>query len=56
MDKDILSGGREGVVFRQGDCVTRPANPWTLSLQYFLSFLHMQGVDYVPITYGFNEV
>ena len=53
-EKQLLTGGREGKIAREKDCVIRPANPWTPHVHAFLTYLHAQGLDCVPRPMGVN--
>lgn len=53
--KEVLSGGREGKIFREDDKVIRPSNAWTPHIHNFLRFLIEEGVTYIPQPYGINE-
>lgn len=55
MDKQILSGGREGKILRETDCVVRPGKVWTPYVQDFLRYLHEAGFTCVPRPYGIRE-
>ena len=48
MQNEVLSGGREGKIFRQADCINRPANPWTADVHAFLRFLLENGFEAIP--------
>ena len=49
---EILSGGREGKIQKQGDRVLRPANVWSADVHKFLDFLIEDGFTNVPKPYG----
>ena len=55
MKNEALSGGREGKIFRQEDCIVRPANPWTKYVHAFLNFMIENGLDAIPHPMGFAE-
>ena len=55
MEKQILSGGREGKIVREADRVLRPGNAWTPYVHAFLGFLRENGVDNIPAPYGIRE-
>ena len=55
MDKQVLSGGREGKIVREADVVVRPANVWTPQVHAFLAFLRERGFPNVPAPYGIGE-
>ncbi|MBL1241425.1 MAG: aminoglycoside phosphotransferase family protein [OCS116 cluster bacterium] len=46
--KTQLPGGREGKIFKIGNLVSRPLNPWTPTIHAYLNHLHQQGIDFVP--------
>lgn len=52
---EVLSGGREGKIFKKGRQVIRPANPWTPHVQRFLQFLLEEGFQNIPQPYRINE-
>ena len=55
MEKQILSGGREGKIVREADRVLRPGNAWTPYVHAFLKYLRENGVDNIPVPYGIRE-
>lgn len=55
MTNEALSGGREGKIFRQENCIVRPANPWTKDVHAFLHYLIANGFTCVPHPMGFAE-
>lgn len=50
-----LSGGRKGQIFKQGNLVTRPLNPWTKTIHAYLNHLHHQGLAFVPLPHNIDE-
>lgn len=52
---EMLSGGREGKIFRQAEGIVRPANPWTAHVHDFLNYLLGQGFDCIPHPQGITE-
>ena len=48
IQNERLTGGREGKIFREADCVVRPANPWTHHVHDFLNYLIAGGFECVP--------
>ena len=55
IQNEMLSGGREGKIFRQEDCIVRPANPWTEHVHAFLNFMIDSGFDAIPHPVGVTE-
>lgn len=55
IQNEVLHGGREGKISKEEDKVIRPGNKWTSHVQSFLSFMHENGFNNVPIPYGINE-
>lgn len=54
-EQEILEGGREGKIFKKGDQIIRPANPWSADVHAFLNYLTKENFQYVPKPYGFTE-
>lgn len=54
-EKIELAGGREGKIFKQGNLVTRPLNPWTKTIHAYLRHLHGQGVKFVPLPHNIDD-
>lgn len=54
-NQEILSGGREGRIIKEGNKVIRPSNIWTLYIHEFLNFLIYNDFNNVPIPYGINS-
>ncbi|MBR6366668.1 MAG: phosphotransferase [Lachnospiraceae bacterium] len=52
---EVLSGGREGKIKKQGDRVYRPANVWSADVHKFLDFLIDNGFTNVPKPYGLTD-
>lgn len=50
-----LTGGREGKIFKQADCIVRPANLWTEHVHGFLNYLLERGFDCIPHPMGFTD-
>ena len=44
---ELLEGGREAI-YREGNYVLRPAQPWTEHVHRFLKYLHSKGFDKAP--------
>ena len=55
MDKQVLSGGRDGKIVKETDKVVRPGNAWTPCVHDFLIFMHENGFSNIPKPYGINE-
>ena len=53
--KEELIGGREGKIFRYGDCIIRPSNYWTKNVHDFLKYLNDKNFICVPTPYGINN-
>ena len=53
--KEILEGGREGKIFKQGNKIIRPANEWSPNVHKYLNFMREEGFQYVPKPHGFTE-
>ncbi len=43
-----LKGGRKGMIYKQGDVVFRPVNPWSSTIHRLLAHLHQQGFKACP--------
>lgn len=54
-EKTELVGGREGKIFKIGNLVSRPLNPWTPTIHAYLNHLHNQGIDFVPKPYSIDH-
>lgn len=52
MDKQVLSGGREGKIVKETDKVVRPGNAWTPYVHDFLTYMHENGFSNIPKPYG----
>ncbi|MGY3572362.1 phosphotransferase enzyme family protein [Vibrio paucivorans] len=48
MDKQELSGGRKGAIFKHGETVIRPLTQWSKSVHCFLDYLARNGFDAGP--------
>lgn len=55
MQNEMLSGGREGKIFKQADIIVRPANPWTRHVHGFLNYMVQKGFDCIPQPLGTTE-
>lgn len=55
IQKEVLSGGREGKIIKENNNVVRPSNLWTTYVHTFLKFMHENEFDNIPIPYGVNE-
>lgn len=55
IQNEMLTGGREGKIFRQEDCIVRPANPWTKHVHAFLNFVRKNGFDSIPQPVGCTD-
>lgn len=53
--EQILDGGREGKIKKNGDKVIRPANEWSADVHKFLTYLISESFSSVPEPYGFTE-
>ena len=53
--KTELTGGREGKIFKIGNLVSRPLNPWTPTIHAYLNHLHSQGINFVPKPHSINQ-
>ncbi|SFR57669.1 Phosphotransferase enzyme family protein [Anaeromicropila populeti] len=54
-EQEVLEGGREGKIFKQGEKIIRPANPWSINIHAFLDFLIKEQFQFVPKPFGFTE-
>lgn len=54
MDKQVLSGGREGKIVKEMDKVVRPGNAWTPYVHDFLTYMHENGFSNIPKPYGIS--
>lgn len=54
VDRQILSGGREGKIVKVTDHVVRPGNAWTPYVHDFLRFMDENGFVNIPKPYGMN--
>lgn len=54
-DKTELAGGRDGKIFKIGNLVSRPLNPWTATIHAYLNHLHNQAVDFVPKPHSIDQ-
>ncbi|PRO64510.1 aminoglycoside phosphotransferase family protein [Alkalicoccus urumqiensis] len=54
-ENDMLSGGREGEIYRRKQRVIRPAHAWTGQIHHFLQFLRSEGAAFVPEPFGINK-
>ena len=52
---EIIKGGREGKIKKQGDRIYRPANVWSADVHKFLNFLISEGFTNVPDPQGFTD-
>ncbi|GAM67933.1 hypothetical protein JCM19236_2088 [Vibrio sp. JCM 19236] len=50
-----LSGGRKGSIFKTGDAVKRPLNPWSSSVHKLLKAFEQQQIDGVPRVLGTDQ-
>ncbi|MEP4546964.1 MAG: aminoglycoside phosphotransferase family protein [Saccharospirillum sp.] len=50
-----LKSNREGAIYKDGNAVVRPINPWTKSTHLFLNHLSMKGVLGVPKVLEFDS-
>lgn len=48
IEKTELAGGRDGKIFKIGNVVSRPSNPWTITIHAYLNHLRANGIDFVP--------
>jgi len=55
MADEILTGGRDGVILRHGDRVTRPAGRWSKAIHALLHHIRARGFDAAPLPYGFDD-
>ncbi|MEZ8080551.1 aminoglycoside phosphotransferase family protein [Enterovibrio norvegicus] len=49
---EILNGGRDNAIFKQGNHVLRPLNPWSPSVHQLLTFLYNNGFHACPEVIG----
>lgn len=54
-NQEMLSGGREGKIIKEGNKVIRPSNIWTPYIHNFLSFLIENDFTHVPTPYSFDS-
>ena len=54
-NREELSGGRVGKIYKSNDLVIRPSNPWTQDVHNFLNYIIDEGAHFVPKPYGINE-
>ncbi|EAR08607.1 phosphotransferase enzyme family protein [Reinekea blandensis] len=52
---DELTGGRPGEIFRKGDIVYRPLQPWSATVHRVLNHWQAQGIYQVPKVIGVDE-
>ncbi len=50
-----LEGGRTGLIWRDGNCVRRPAGPWTPTVHRFLRHLRRAGFSAAPMPLALEE-
>ncbi|WP_047042110.1 aminoglycoside phosphotransferase family protein [Vibrio mexicanus] len=50
-----LTGGREDAIYRQGDAVHRPAQPWTITIHTLLKSLYQQGFTQCPTPIALSD-
>ncbi len=50
-----LTGGREDAIYRQGDVVHRPAQPWTITIHSLLKFLHRHKFTQCPTPIALSD-
>lgn len=52
--QEFLDGGRDDI-YKEGNYVIRPANPWTEYVHRYLRYLHEKGFSRVPIPYEIDR-
>lgn len=52
---EILSGGREGKIYKESERVIRPANEWTPDVHSFLRYLYENNFKNIPIPCKITE-
>jgi hypothetical protein len=50
-----LSGGRESAIYRDGEVVYRPLQPWSPTIHLILKHLERENVDECPRFLGVNR-
>ncbi len=50
-----LSGGRESAIYRDGEVVYRPLQPWSSTIHLILKHLERAKVDEIPRFLGVNQ-